>query len=382
MLLLWYTQGNVSNHHCYECEKSWLDHIYDLNKEEISSTNLDINTRSNSSNLNIKEYTQQCIELLWSPLKIEIELNCTNPTRFHDPSKSIVVGVNTAENIAALNRLFAEYLSSYVCILAKSGSYRIGNDNYNYNQFQSLYSRNSINDECILRWYMTQEKYSMVDNILKRIKEIDKLVSNQDNINNNMYNDFLKHKGKLELTGLKTRHHSCLTKQYVNIQAGESESFEIGINQVIGEENGNGRNGGNHDTKQDKQHLFVASLTVTLILVFDNHTILQLDNDNGKQVGKITGYLLKPLPLLEYCNDALRNELPLGRKTIKVKRDDVNDENQTVELRFEWLVNQYYALKYNMKTFGFQIVIDCDASSTTAINFQEIEWNAVCQQSA
>ena len=64
MTILWYTQGTIENHHCYECNTSWIDHIIKYQRSDTSDTIATGNTNSTSDDLDASRMIKETIDEL------------------------------------------------------------------------------------------------------------------------------------------------------------------------------------------------------------------------------------------------------------------------------------------------------------------------------
>ena len=110
MVLLWYTQGTISNHHCFECKKSWIDHITKAFESSLTlSPNMGVNNEFNSKKEEMKIKIENLCER-YLPVNISIEFEDTTIPNLEIP-------VNIATQLShVLSKLFGEYLASKASI--------------------------------------------------------------------------------------------------------------------------------------------------------------------------------------------------------------------------------------------------------------------------
>ena len=125
MLFLWYSQGTIKNHHCYECGRDWIDHIISLKSHftnGIENDNNDINGISNDSSLSNTSVISVTIETADND-SVRQQINALIDFYLH-PTITLEVGKNDSNNTTKT----MDIPVSTVCFLAtKELNQLIGN---------------------------------------------------------------------------------------------------------------------------------------------------------------------------------------------------------------------------------------------------------------
>ena len=134
MLMLWYSQGTIDNHHCYECNKNWIQHIVEFeqnyarrkmkNRREYFDRDYFIQQRTKFRlRQSCREYLPSKIEFAIGRLGIASEHERNEMEEMNKLSVSTFAGT---ESCNVINRLFGQYLLSklfsYSLVLMNSGA--------------------------------------------------------------------------------------------------------------------------------------------------------------------------------------------------------------------------------------------------------------------
>ena len=110
MTLLWYTQGVIKNHHCYECNKDYIYHIIECeSKYNAKMNDRKYGANGNSVNSRKREQIEKLISFYMPHIEIVVNSN----------SNAIEIPVNGVYS-SKLNQLIGHYLFSkaYACSFA------------------------------------------------------------------------------------------------------------------------------------------------------------------------------------------------------------------------------------------------------------------------
>ena len=358
MVLLWYTQRNISDHHCFECNKNWIEHIVDFESE--------YNYNSNGK-ITIEWIHEQIGKyLVYNDIKLMIfgSGSSKKKGRVHDDLVSeygtdVEISLRTVELFDGLNHLFANYLLQQAVVS------RVDRDNYSNNV-----DRRGIRNGCVLEKDLTPTKNSKVQfeknterDIVAAIKAIDEKVSglsidqkkiNLDaNVNVNNVNIFAKdaYDDKISMCEhtsawyvLNLPHKD---KNRESLRNRDSRRYVTSIKDILV------NNSNNENNEKDKIH-DIVSVTVDFCMMKKisrktNSQPIDLDvlKDSELRIGKIDVYLLM-------SNDSwMNNEIKL--ESYQIMSSDL-DWKTKKKIEFDCMIPQYFQLGIREYKIKFEIV--------------------------
>ena len=388
-LILWYTQGTIMDHHCYECEKTWIQHLIEF--ERISNSNTyghgheqDLNMDGeydyhyqfmyNIYNINLRPDIDKQ-KVLKEKIGQLLSDYCAESVDIHIQKKNkMVENVLSLQNNGAhlsktVNGLSAQYLFSslYLCTLNMKYQQTYGNnvklDTFCNSVINYYGKKNSTRNKFILKVDNTDFDEDDM-NSLDSMVQLSSMIQ-QDNLSVLLISQDENKWQHSEISVIPSTVNASSTRNEILLPV---QQFSKGNGGVEFEKS--------FTSQTSTKRSFITRISANIPVIGNPESVDELERHL-----EVDGYLLTPTDVEQPKTKIIHSEYQFNsiylnqtqEGDMKFNGDDDIDNLNKSKISFSWDLNLRHMLMYDIRDCAFKIVIESNEfeSETCHIGYDE-----------